>query len=159
MRGFNELKETLHNNRVNWILDVARQEMGLSNSHDLSIQELCWWAFMRNMMHLMPEEVCRISINKMKATPQDSGPLKEADIRPYDDRATAYVQMMEERAAPMRAKVCPVDVDSDPYGAFQNTKTSIAKIARVHGLCGFPSMLWLWSCGSWRSHYALYRSS
>ncbi|EFD5324836.1 DUF968 domain-containing protein, partial [Escherichia coli] len=23
-------------------------------------------------------------------------------------------QMMEERAAPMRAKVCPVDVDSDP---------------------------------------------
>lgn len=24
------------------------------------------------------------------------------------------VQMMEERAAPMRAKVCPVDVDSDP---------------------------------------------
>lgn len=114
MRGFNELKETLHNNRVNWILDVARQEMGLSNSHDLSIQELCWWAFMRNMMHLMPEEVCRISINKMKATPQDSGPLKEADIRPYDDRATAYVQMMEERAAPMRAKVCPVDVDSDP---------------------------------------------
>ncbi|MGQ85916.1 DUF968 domain-containing protein, partial [Escherichia coli] len=114
MRGFNELKETLHNNRVNWILDVARQEMGLSDSHDLSIQELCWWAFMRNMMHLMPEEVCRISINKMKAAPQDSGPLKEADIRPYDDRATAYVQMMEERAAPMRAKVCPVDVDSDP---------------------------------------------
>ncbi|EMH6920433.1 DUF968 domain-containing protein, partial [Escherichia coli] len=114
MRGFNELKETLHNNRVNWILDVARQEMGLSDGHDLSIQELCWWAFMRNMMHLMPEEVCRISINKMKAATQDSGPLKEADIRPYDDRATAYVQMMEERAAPMRAKVCPVDVDSDP---------------------------------------------
>lgn len=114
MRGFNELKETLHNNRVNWILDVARQEMGLSDGHDLSIQELCWWAFMRNMMHLMPEEVCRISINKMKAATQDSGPLKEANIRPYDDRATAYVQMMEERAAPMRAKVCPVDVDSDP---------------------------------------------
>ncbi|EOM6854778.1 hypothetical protein ACMHZP_004710, partial [Escherichia coli] len=41
MRGFNELKETLHNNRVNWILDVARQEMGLSDGHDLSIQELC----------------------------------------------------------------------------------------------------------------------
>ncbi|EHL1245747.1 DUF968 domain-containing protein, partial [Escherichia coli] len=79
MRGFNELKETLHNNRVNWILDVARQEMGLSDGHDLSIQELCWWAFMRNMMHLMPEEVCRISINKMKAATQDSGPLKEAD--------------------------------------------------------------------------------
>ena len=51
MRGFNELKETLHNNRVNWILDVARQEMGLSNGHDLRHSELCWWAFMRNMMH------------------------------------------------------------------------------------------------------------
>ncbi len=65
----------------------------------------------------------------MKATPQDSGPLKEADIRPYDDRATAYVQMMEERAAPMRAKVCPVDVDSDPGMAhFKIPKSSIAKI-------------------------------
>ena len=90
MRGFNELKETLHNNRVNWILDVARQEMGLSNGHDLSIQELCWWAFAQHDAP-MPEEVCRISINKMKAATQDSGPLKEADIRPYDDRATAYV--------------------------------------------------------------------
>ncbi len=137
MRGFNELKETLHNNRVNWILDVARQEMGLSNSHDLSIQELCWWAFMRNMMHLMPEEVCRISINKMKATPQDSGPLKEADIRPYDDRATAYVQMMEERAAPMRAKVCPVDVDSDPGMAH-------FKIPKLQSLnCPSTWTLWL----------------
>ncbi len=102
--------------------------MGLSDGHDLSIQELCWWAFMRNMMHLMPEEVYRISINKMKAATQDSGPLKEADIRPYDDRATAYVQMMEERAAPMRAKYALWMLTPTRHGAFQNTKTAIAKI-------------------------------
>ena len=60
--------------------------------------------------------------------------------------------MMEERAAPMRTKVCPVDVDSDRHGAFQNTKLQSLKLPGVHGLCGFPShAVGCWSGGSWRS--------
>ncbi|ENJ5738459.1 DUF968 domain-containing protein [Salmonella enterica subsp. enterica serovar Newport] len=118
MRGFAELEETLYRNRVNWILDKARSEMGLPDSRDLSIQELCWWAFMRNMIEVMPEEVCRIAINKQKAAEEQPGPMKEADIKPYDDRAIAYIRMMEEKAAPMREKICPVDTDPDPGMAY-----------------------------------------
>ncbi|WP_436232543.1 DUF968 domain-containing protein, partial [Escherichia coli] len=68
--------------------------------------------------------------------------MKEADIRPYDDRATAYVQMMEERAAPMRAKVCPVDVDSDPGMAhFKIPKLQSLKLAtcKMENNTNFPA--------------------
>ncbi|EFH6445950.1 DUF968 domain-containing protein [Escherichia coli] len=118
MKGFAELEETLYRNRVNWILDKARCEMGLPDSRDLSMQELCWWAFMRGMVDELPEEACRIAINKQKPEQEPSGPTKEADIKPYDDRAIAYVRFMEEKAAPMRAKVCPVEVDPDPGMAY-----------------------------------------
>lgn len=118
MKGFAALEETLYRNRVDWILDVARREMGLPDSRDLSMQELCWWAFMRNMVNELPEEACRIAINKRAPIQEPSGPTKEADIKPYDDRAIAYVRMMEEKAAPMRAKVCPVEVDPDPGTAY-----------------------------------------
>lgn len=73
---------------------------------------------MRNMIEVMPEEVCRIAINKQKAAEEQSGPMKEADIKPYDDRAIAYIRMMEEKAAPMREKICPVDTDPDPGMAY-----------------------------------------
>ncbi len=73
MRGFNELKETLHNNALTgyWMSPVRK------------------WGFQMAMIkysgtvlvgfhaqHDAPdaEEVCRISINKMKAATQDSGP-------------------------------------------------------------------------------------
>ncbi|MDM7103513.1 DUF968 domain-containing protein [Klebsiella pneumoniae] len=118
MRGFAELEETLYRNRVDWILDKARCEMGLPDSRDLSMQELCWWAFMRGMVDELPEEACRIAINKRESEQEQSGPTKEADIKPYDDRAIAYVRLMEEKAAPMRAKVCPVEVDPDPGMAY-----------------------------------------
>lgn len=118
MKGFAGLQDTLYRNRVDWILETARIEMGLSKSHDLSIQEICWWAFMRDMVNELPEEICRIAINKKKPEPMQSGPTKEADIRPYDDRAIAYIRMMEEKAAPLRAKVCPVEVDPDPGMAY-----------------------------------------
>jgi hypothetical protein len=118
MKGFAELEDTLYRNRVNWILEKARAEMGLPKSRDLSMQELCWWAFMRNMVNELPEEACRIAINKKKDEEEQSGPMKEADIKPYDDRAIAYVRMMEERAAPLREKLCPVLVDPDPGMAY-----------------------------------------
>ncbi|EEW6789630.1 DUF968 domain-containing protein [Escherichia coli] len=118
MKGFAELEETLYRNRVNWILYKARCEMGLPDSRDLSMQELCWWAFMRGMVDELPEEACRIAINKQKAPTEESGPTKEADIKPYDDRAIAYVRFMEEKAAPLRAKACPVGVDPDPGMAY-----------------------------------------
>uniref|UniRef100_A0A7M2QMU5 DUF968 domain-containing protein n=1 Tax=feces metagenome TaxID=1861841 RepID=A0A7M2QMU5_9ZZZZ len=118
MHGFAELEETLYRNRVDWILDKARCEMGLPDSRDISMQELCWWAFMRGMVDELPEEACRIAINKQKPEEQPSGPTKEADIKPYDDRAIAYVRMMEEKAAPLRAKVCQVEVDPDPGMAY-----------------------------------------
>ncbi|EBQ9479107.1 hypothetical protein DL079_19470 [Salmonella enterica subsp. enterica serovar Kokomlemle] len=118
MRGFTELAPTLYRNRVNWILETARTEMGLPSGRDLSIQELCWWAFMRNMIDQMPEEGCRIAINKLKEKQDTSGTTKEADIKPYDDRAIAYVRQMEEKADPMRARVCPVTVEPDPGMAY-----------------------------------------
>ena len=118
MRGFSELKDVLYRNRVDWILDTALHEMGLPDSRDLSIQELCWWAFMRNMIHLMPEEICRIAINKTKSTEEKFGPTKEADILPYDDRAIAYVRMMEEKGSALRAKVCPIEADPEPGMAY-----------------------------------------
>lgn len=112
------IKDVLYRNKVDWILDAIRLDLGLPESRDLSVQELCWWAFMNNLVNELPEEACRIAINKQKAPAKEPGPTKEADIKPYDDRAIAYVRFMEKKAAPARAKVCPVEVDPDPGMAY-----------------------------------------
>lgn len=148
MRGFAVLEDTLYRNRVNWILDVARTDMGLSESRDLSIQELCWWAFMRGMVDELPEEACRIAINKQKPADEPPGPIKEADIKPYDDRAVAYVRRMEEKAAQMREKVCPALVDVDPDPGMAYFKKPKLKSLKLPGYLAFVASRPCCGCGA-----------
>lgn len=94
-------------NLVSWILSVIRRDSGFSESHVLTLPELCWWMVRNDLADVIPESVA----HKVLRLPDEShhSVMRESDIVPAFS-ATSIVQ--EKAKTVLTLKVDPESPES-----------------------------------------------
>lgn len=116
-----DLDELARYNTIEWILGRIGSDLRMQEDHQLTVAEICWWSVLKKVSDRLPEDVARSVLNLPKL-PTLSGEMKEADIRPYDDRA---VPVIEKRAVaalegwePLNKPVIRLVGDAEPAQGF-----------------------------------------
>lgn len=104
-KTMDELSATAEQNIADFVVYRARVHFMFEESHQLTLPELCWWAWVNEVIDLLPENVAAASL-RIKPTTIPSGTRKEADITP----SLAPSQMIAE-IAKKAAKVLVIDPD------------------------------------------------
>lgn len=97
-----QLSDIAKANIIAWVIDKARQNLGFSKSHVLTLPELCWWATQRNIVDSLPEGMARRALRM----PQDVIPSvsRECDITP----GLPATSIIQEKVKPvLKLKVDP----------------------------------------------------
>lgn len=76
-----ELSATAEQNIADFVVYRARSYFMFEESHQLTLPELCWWAWVKEVIDLLPEDVAAASL-RIKPITIPSGTRKEADITP-----------------------------------------------------------------------------
>lgn len=88
-----ELSATADQNIADFVVYRARSYFMFEESHQLTLPELCWWAWVMELTDLLPEEVAAASL-RMKPYTMPAGVKREADIT----HTPAARQVMAEKA-------------------------------------------------------------
>lgn len=80
-KTMDELSATAEQNIADFVVYRARVHFMFEESHQLTLPELCWWAWVNEVIDLLPENVAAASL-RIKPTTIPSGTRKEADITP-----------------------------------------------------------------------------
>lgn len=76
-----ELSATAEQNIADFVVYRARNYFMFEESHHLTLPELCWWAWVKEVIDLLPEDVAAASL-RIKPITIQSGHRREADITP-----------------------------------------------------------------------------
>ncbi|WP_306341318.1 DUF968 domain-containing protein [Serratia liquefaciens] len=98
-----ELSATAEQNIADFVVYRARIYFMFEESHQLTLPELCWWAWVKEVIDLLPEDVAAASL-RIKPITITSGSRKEADITP----SLAPSQIIAE-IAKKAAKILVID--------------------------------------------------
>jgi hypothetical protein len=74
-----ELSATADQNIADFVVYRARSYFMFEESHQLTLPELCWWAWVMELTDLLPEDVAAASL-RMKPYTMPAGVKREADI-------------------------------------------------------------------------------
>ncbi|MBH2810146.1 DUF968 domain-containing protein [Serratia liquefaciens] len=74
-----ELSATADQNIADFVVYRARSYFMFEESHQLTLPELCWWAWLNEVIDLLPEDVAAASL-RMKPYTMPAGVKREADI-------------------------------------------------------------------------------
>ncbi|AVJ17194.1 hypothetical protein CLM71_08645 [Serratia sp. MYb239] len=66
-------------NRAAYILETVRSHFLLDQGHQVTMPELCWWAVMRGVADLLPDDVCSASL-RLPPAKIHTGGRKESEI-------------------------------------------------------------------------------
>ena len=76
-----ELSATAEQNIADFVVYRARSYFMFEESHQLTLPELCWWAWVKEVIDLLPEDVAAASL-RIKPITISSGHRRETDITP-----------------------------------------------------------------------------
>lgn len=107
-----ELDRLADRNRAEFIIVSAVRELKLSEGHQLSFYDLCWWATLRGLVDLMPYDAARHALRWQPEKPIKSVG-RESDIVPE----AHPVQVLKERVEPVKA-VIHVAIDPETPESF-----------------------------------------
>ncbi|MFW7203693.1 DUF968 domain-containing protein [Serratia sp. BNK-17] len=80
-KTMDELSATAEQNIADFVVYRARSYFMFEESHQLTLPELCWWAWVKEVIDLLPEDVAAASL-RIKPITISSGHRREADITP-----------------------------------------------------------------------------
>lgn len=86
-------------NLVSWILSVIRTDLGFSESHVLTLPELCWWMVRNDLGDVIPESVAHKALRLPAEEPKSI--MRESDIVPSLS-ATSIVQEKAKKVLTLR---------------------------------------------------------
>ncbi|MEN1861859.1 hypothetical protein VNX24_25345, partial [Citrobacter farmeri] len=86
-------------NLVSWILSVIRTDLGFSESHVLTLPELCWWMVRNDLGDVIPESVAHKALRLPVEAPKSI--MRESDIVPSLP-ATSIVQEKAKKVLTLR---------------------------------------------------------
>lgn len=85
-----KIKAIAKRNLKQFLIDCIINQLKHNTNHQLSIQELGWWAVINHLYELIPENMARLlhgrQIEKIKSV------YKESEIIAYDDRSTTRLK-------------------------------------------------------------------
>jgi hypothetical protein len=76
-----ELSATAEQNIADFVVYRARSYFMFEESHQLTLPELCWWAWVKEVIDLLPENVAAASL-RIKPITIPTGHRRDADITP-----------------------------------------------------------------------------
>nr|WP_303201976.1 DUF968 domain-containing protein [Hafnia paralvei] len=77
------LGDIAETNRAEWLVDSVRRSLRFNEGHQLTLPELCWWAALNHLTHLLPSAI-EYRVTKTPEPPAFiNGVMKEADINPW----------------------------------------------------------------------------
>ncbi len=94
-----ELSATAEQNIADFVVYRARSYFMFEESHQLTLPELCWWAWVMELTDLLPEDVAAASL-RMKPYTMPAGVKREADIT-HTPAARHIVAEKAKKAAKM----------------------------------------------------------
>jgi len=94
-----QLQAIAERNVMEWIIDKIRQRLRIDQYRELSLAELCWWAFRMELTDLLPEAIARRAFDFSPLVIQSV--TRESDIRP-ELAATSIMQGKAADAAALR---------------------------------------------------------
>ncbi|HEJ7137402.1 TPA: DUF968 domain-containing protein [Serratia marcescens] len=80
-KTMDELSAIAEQNIADFVVYRARIHFMFDDSHQLTLPELCWWAWVKEFINLLPEDVAAASL-RIKPITISSGHRREADITP-----------------------------------------------------------------------------
>lgn len=85
-------------NVIDWIIQSARIALRFDDAHELTLPELCWWAFCNELTTALPESMARRALR----LPDEFPPIvsRESDLVP-GPAATEIVQRKVAKAEPL----------------------------------------------------------
>lgn len=92
-----EMKELAEQNIADFVVYRARHHFMFDESHQLTLPELCWWAWVHEVIDLIPEDVAAASL-RIKPHALTSGVKREADIT-HTPAARQIVAEIAKKAA------------------------------------------------------------
>lgn len=102
-KSMDELSAIADQNIADFVVYRARIHFMFDESHQLTLPELCWWAWVNEVIDLIPDDVAAASL-RIKARTIPTGHRREADITP----SLAPSQMIAE-IAKKAAKTLVID--------------------------------------------------
>lgn len=81
-----EFAELTKQNKIHWVLDRICSDLCLPIDHQLTLPEIFAWSVIKKVSDKLPEAIALKLLNRRAEVL--TGELKEADIKPYDDRAS-----------------------------------------------------------------------
>lgn len=94
-----QLADIASKNLVSWILSVIRTDLGFSESHVLTLPELCWWMVRNDLGDVIPESVAHKALRLPVEEPKSI--MRESDIVPSLP-ATSIVQEKAKKVLTLR---------------------------------------------------------
>ncbi|WP_241616826.1 DUF968 domain-containing protein [Rosenbergiella epipactidis] len=107
------LQDVAKLNTANWVIGRVIYKLSLPEGHQLTLPELCCWAFVKGLVHLLPEGAVRAILKRPPAEVL-SGPQKESTILPFDNSGR---HIIEEGAEAVK-KVLALSVDPESPESF-----------------------------------------
>jgi hypothetical protein len=92
-----EMKDLAEQNIADFVVYRARNHFMFDDSHQLTLPELCWWAWVHEVIDLIPEDVAAASL-RIKPHAVTSGVKREADIT-HTPAARQIVAEIAKKAA------------------------------------------------------------
>ncbi|QFH71053.1 DUF968 domain-containing protein [Enterobacter sp. E76] len=88
-----QLQAIAERNVIEWVIDQIRQRLRVDQYRELSLAELCWWAFRMELTDVLPETIARRALGFPPLLIQSV--TRESDIKPE----VAAASVMHRKAA------------------------------------------------------------
>ncbi|WP_312773122.1 DUF968 domain-containing protein [Atlantibacter hermannii] len=117
-----QLQAIAERNVMEWVIDQIRLKLRIDEYREVSLAELCWWAFRMALTDLLPEGIARRAFNLPPKFIQSV--TRESDIKP-EVTATSIMQGKSDDAAALRESllkepvktIVNIAVDPEPPAA------------------------------------------
>ncbi|VVT52221.1 Uncharacterized protein, YdfU family [Kosakonia radicincitans] len=110
-QSLDQLSVIARNNAAEYIIRAARGFLHFRDDHELTLPELCWWAFCRNVLSAVPGDMARKALQLPVLSTPDV--MRESDIVPSVPATSILVEhasapgvtaLMDARFEPVREK-------------------------------------------------------
>ncbi|MDA5495431.1 DUF968 domain-containing protein [Yersinia intermedia] len=114
------LKQLATSNLITWVIETVRGYFRFTESHQLTLPELCWWAVVNEVYDLLPDSIARSSLH-MPPTIIETGGTKESDITWSPAPQELVAKKVAKANPPAEVAVKPalaLKVDAEPPAGF-----------------------------------------
>lgn len=107
-----ELDPIAAKNAAAWVMGTIRAELRLTDDHEVTLPELCWWAVRRGIVDAIPEGAARRALGLPEVVIQSV--TRESDIVPTLPASSILVEKVKKASLPPPAPKPVVSVKVDP---------------------------------------------